>query len=280
MERRGIGWLIAFVAVAGIGGAVYYMSESRPKTPLAATASSPAIKTVPAAPATAETEIEAKISRLLPNASGTVSAWFRQEGIRVLPQSREGDEGELRTIGPITATKVSGKRDVVWPSHRFSADDKATLCHLTDGTDLVKEEIVSFEKGSIRVKASDFPTDGKWHLFCLSVEDPLGTSEYEREVFCVQRVPGDGGLAELLLQGCIAEAWADAVETNLADDQLRSIVFMACAQTELLSQDAHGAIGANLRKKHHAFLLHDLTSVSSALDSRKQALLQRLSLAK
>lgn len=236
-------------------------------------------------PIAVERAIEDRFSKVLPKSRQAVSAWFGQKGLRVLPQARGEDEGELKKVGPIVATRVTGALGVAWPSRRFAdGGDGVLLSHLTprDDSDLVKAGVVAFDKGTVRIDAARFPADGKWHLFCLSAEDPLGTSEDEREVFCLQKASEkDAGSAsftpaDLVVQGCIAEGWTGALKSKWSDDQLRCLIFMACGQTELLAREAQGAIGNSLRDKRHAFLVRDLLAAAASLDARKQALLQRL----
>lgn len=281
MGHSRTGRVIAAVAIVAVSSGVYYFF-SVPRTPPVTyyLISGPLTP-----PVTAEKAVEDRFAKALPDSRSAVAAWFGQQGLRVLPQARGEDEGELKKVGPIVVTKVSGANVVSWPSHRFAdGGDGVSLTHLTGSadSDLAKQGVVAFDNGSVRVNAATFPDDGKWHLFCLSAEDLLGTSEDEREVFCLVKAAGQtaaGGShdpADLMVRGCIAEGWAAALDAKWSDDQLRCLVFMACGQTELLAREAQGAVDDGLRDKRHAFLLRDLAAATSALDARKQALLQRL----
>lgn len=282
MGRNKTGWVVATVAVVAIGGAIYFMSQPRQPAPEQAKGGTKPTPAVPAVPITAEKAVEGRFAKVLPNSRSAVSAWFDQKGLRVLPQSRGDEEGVLKKVGPIVATKVTGDKPVSWLSHRFASESGGvSLSHLTGlaDADLVKGNVVTFDKGTIRVNAVTFPADGKWHLFCLATEDPLGTSEEEREVFCLQKPAAKDSAsdpADLVVKGCVAEGWDGALNSNWNDDQLRCLIFMACGQTELLAREAQGAISGTLRDNRHAFLLRDLVASSAALDARKQALLQRI----
>ncbi len=295
MGRDKTGWVVtaatAAIAVA-IGAAIYFMCSaiyfmSGPRQPAPESAkgsrrSRPAVPAIPEVPISAEKKVEHRFAKVLPNSRAAVSTWFDQKGLRVLPQSYGEEEGELKKVGPLVATKVTGDKPVSWQSRRFAGDSNGvSLKHLTGiaDADMVKGRVVTFDKGIIRVNAAAFPADGKWHLFCLATEDLLGTSEDEREVFCLLKPTtkvSASDPADLVVKGCVAEGWDGALSANWSDDQLRCLVFMVCGQTELLAQEAHVAIRYQLRDRHHAFLLRDLVASAAVLDARKQALLQRI----
>lgn len=286
MGKSRVVWLIIAVALVGVSAAVYFKSE--PPPPVGSTMPKGAAQATlvsQVVPHTSEKTVEDRFAKVLPDSRNAVSAWFGQKGLRVLPQTRGEDEGELKKVGPIFVTKICGANVVAWPSYRFAdGGEGVSLTHLTGpaDSDLVKMGAVSFDKGCIRVNAAAFPDDGRWHLFCLSAEDPLGTSEDEREVFCLLKATGKDAAsgstdpADLVVRGCIAEGWAGGLDSKWSNDQLRCLVFMVCGQTEMLAREAQGKVGDGLRDKRHAFLLQDLTAATSALDARKQALLQRI----